>query len=565
MRPAARLYVDRGDRVDAALWLLLWFRLKGWLRRLVRNANTVRGLLLLIVGLFFFSCIFVNPILTYFFGFNRMEGAGGPEHVRRVGSLGLFAYCALTLLFSSGERAISFSPAEVNFLFSGPFTRRQLLAYKIMTSVLACLVTAVFMMTFLLSYGAWPLAAYLGLVLTLLFLSLFGMVVGLVLTTLGARAHSRRRQVVLGVLLVLVLLALLPLGRELGRLTPPEILQRVEQSRIVQAVLTPLNWFVLAFTAQDAGSLLNYLLRAAGVDGFMLLLVFVLDVQYLEASVAASERVHARLQRLRRAGASAAWSPAQGTPRFSLPSLPWWGGVGPIAWRQLTTALRSLRGLAIFLSILGAALLVVPLAVFATGEHGQQTELGKVLASALLGLSFVSLPGMLTFDFRGDVDRMDVLKALPIAAWRVAVGQLAAPMVLLSLIQLGALAAIEALSGGVEEWLLVTLILAWPANFLSLGIDNLLFLWFPTRQTVTMPGDFQLMGRQMLLLLAKGVVLGLVAVVAVLLGSIIALLTGHRVAGYLGASVVVASFAAGLVPLLALAFDRFDVARDTPP
>ena len=53
------------------------------------------------------------------------------QHTRRVGPLLLFAYCALTVLFASAEHGISFTPAEVQFLFSGPFSRRQVLAYKI--------------------------------------------------------------------------------------------------------------------------------------------------------------------------------------------------------------------------------------------------------------------------------------------------------------------------------------------------------------------------------------------------------------------------------------------------
>src|SRR5256885_412064 len=118
--------------MNSALWLLLWLRLRGWCRRLIRNTSSVRGLLLLLIGVFFFGCIFINPIMLYVVGVGRAEHSGSLDHLRRFGPLGLFAYCALTLLFSSNERSISFSPAEVNFLFSGPFSRRQLLAYKIM-------------------------------------------------------------------------------------------------------------------------------------------------------------------------------------------------------------------------------------------------------------------------------------------------------------------------------------------------------------------------------------------------------------------------------------------------
>jgi hypothetical protein len=551
--------------VDRALWLLLWLRLKGWLRRLLRSTHTARGLLLLIAGVLFFGCIFLNPIVNYFLHPARTGNSEVVEHMRTYGALGLLAYCAMTLLFSSGERAIFFSPAEVNFLFPGPFTRRRLLVYKITSSVLACLVTSGFMTLALSTYGVWPLAAYVGLVLTLLFLSFFGMVISLAANTLGARAYNRRRKWLLAGVLLVVLLALALEGRDLLRLRPAEMLERLQESPVAQVVLAPLGWFVRAYTAADAGELLRFGGLALAVDAAMAALVLALDVQYLEASAAASERVYARILRARRVGApSAAWYTPGGKARFTLPPLPWWGGVGPLAWRQLLTAVRSLKGLTIFLALIGGALLVVPLVV-AAGDRSAELAVGQILAYSLLGLSLISLPMMVAFDFRGDVDRMDILKALPVAPWRVVVGQLAAPVLLLSLIQVLALVGIEVAFGGIAPLPLVALVLAWPVNFVSLGIDNLLFLWFPSRQVVAMPHDFQVMGRQLLLLVAKGMALGSAVVSAALAYALVWFL-GHSLPGALAAAfLVLAACGAALVPLLAFAFARFDVARDTPP
>jgi hypothetical protein len=548
-----------------ALWLLLWLRFTGWFRRLGRSAGSVRGLLLFIVGLFFFACVFLQPLITYLAGVPRPEGDASLEHTRRFGPLGLFAYCAMTLLFSTGERAISFSPAEVNFLFPGPFSRRQLLAYKLASSVLGCMVTALFVTAVTLSRGVWPPAAYVGLVLTFLFLYLIGMVMGLVINALGARAYSRRRQLVLAGFAVLVLAALLPLGRDLIRLSPRELLEFVEGSPVVRAVLAPLAWFVDTVTAQSLEDLLAYGVRGLAVNAVLVALVFLLDADYLEASAAASERVYARIQRMRRGGASAGWYTPGKAGRLSLPSLPWWGGVGPVAWRQLTSAVRSLRGLTIFLAIIGGALLIVPVVVMVGSDRSSQPAVRVILAVTLGVLSLISLPATLTFDFRGDVDRIDVLKTLPIAPWRIVLGQLAASVLLLGLIQLAGLAGIQVLWGGMENVLLGAVFLCWPANFLTLGIDNLLFLWFPTRQVVATPGDFQMMGRQMVLMLTKFLALGTAFGTAALAGLPVGFLTGSVLAGVAAASVVLVGCAGGLVPLLALAFEQFDVARDTPP
>jgi hypothetical protein len=552
--------------VDRALWLLLWLKFRGWLRRLGRNARTVKGVVLLVIGVFFFGCVLLNPIIAYFFGMADSDRAESLDRTRHFSALGLFSYCALTVLFASGERAVAFTPAEVNLLFTAPFSRRQLLGYKIVASFLACLITSLFMTVFLLSRGAWPVAAYIGLVLTFEFLSLFGMAISLLINTIGARAYNLPRRLVLVGLLAVGLLVLLSLGRDLFQLGSAELLERIDQSTVFQVVLAPFNWFVHTFTALSWRDLLANGALGLAVDLALVVVVFALDAQYLEASASASERIYARLQRIRSGGAFAAYRSSGGKARFSLPSLPRWGGAGAIAWRQLTTAVRSLRGLLFFLIFFAVIVAAVPVGLSFGGEETRHPDVGRGIAIALLAMTFLSLPSMLAFDFRDDIDRMDVLKSLPIApAWLV-VGQLLAPVLLLSVIQLGMMTVIQIIWGGVAEVLLGTVFLCWPVNFLSLGIDNLLFLWFPTRQAVAMPGDFQLMGRQMLVTLAKTLILLIAGGIALLFGIIVYLFLTDKnlVAAMLTALVVLLPFVAALVPLLVLAFRHFDVARDTP-
>jgi hypothetical protein len=545
----------------------LWLRLRAWARRLRRSARTGRGVVLFVAGILFFGCIVLQPLLTYFTGWGSADHAPSLDWMRHHGAELLFGYCLLTVLLSSNERAIYFSPPEVNFLFTGPFSRRQLLAYKIIAAFITCVVSGLFLMVFGLAYGTRPAAGYVGVVLTFFFLSLFGMLISLVGNVLGARANTVRRQVVLAGLLVLGLVLLLSLGQDLFRLDAQELPARIEASPVVQVVLTPLDWFVQAATTQSIWpDLVLYAARALAVDGVLVLLVFAVDAHYLEASAAASERIYARIQRARSGGgAFAAWRGSGGPPRFSLPALPRWGGLGPTAWRQLLTAVRSLRGLLIFLVILGGALMIAPLALTLGSDHATQPAVDLAVASGLFGVTIVSLPAMMAFDFRGDLDRMDLLKTLPIAPWRLAIGQLLAPVVLLGAIQLGALACIHALWGGMGVLFLWTALVAWPLDFLAFGIDNLLFLWFPSRQTVATPGDFQLMGRQLVMLLAKFLALGVPVLMAAIVGRVVLDLTGRHWAAALAAALVLTGFAVPLVPVLALAFRHFDVSRDTPP
>ena len=88
---------------------------------------------------------------------------------------------------------------------------------------------------------------------------------------------------------------------------------------------------------------------AALLNGGLLILVFLLDAHYIETAMAASERRYAKIKRVR-AGAFLSMGVSK-TSNWHLPQLPWAGGAGPIAWRQLTNAARSSRGLLLLLLI----------------------------------------------------------------------------------------------------------------------------------------------------------------------------------------------------------------------
>jgi hypothetical protein len=536
--------------VNAGLWLLMWLRLWGWLRRAGRSLGSVRGILLVVFG----ALVFVPWILTWILG-----GVPLGQHtaeVRRYGPLALAAYCVLELLVSTGG-AITFSAAEVNFLFPGPLSRRQLLAYKVTATFGSSLLSTVLLTLFLRQYALTFAGAVVGLLLAMLFLQLFPMALALLASSLGARAYNRRRKVVLLVLAVLAAVALAGALRGQGG---RELLAELERSEIAQTLLAPFRWFVNAFTAER---LWPDLVQWAGlgllVNACVLAVVFALDAHYLETSAAASERAYARLQQLRQGGpamvSAARWA------RLSVPALPSWGGVGALAWRQLVTAVRSPRWL---LVVLFVTAMMVYSALSGRDRAGEPEPSGPFVLILMTLLAMV-IPPLLPFDFRGDIDRMDLLKTLPLPAWRLVVGQLLVPVLLVSLLQLILIAILMAIDQVVEPVLLGGAAFVLPVTFLLFGIDNLLFLWFPTRQVQAGPGDLQTMGRQMLLYMAKMLALVLILGVAFLFGVIVSLPLGMNwvvvaAVGWL----VLAGFVVGLVPLIGLAFNRFDVARDIP-
>ena len=90
--------------------------------------------------------------------------------------LGLLGFTLLFVFTSAGEAAVAFTPAEVNLLFAAPFTRRELLLYKLAKTGLALIFVSAFMsMTTLVYLRSW-LSGFVGFLLATAMMQLMGMV-----------------------------------------------------------------------------------------------------------------------------------------------------------------------------------------------------------------------------------------------------------------------------------------------------------------------------------------------------------------------------------------------------
>lgn len=540
-----------------ALWLLLGLRLRGWLRRIGRAARTVKGAILYLLGLLAIA-LWLLPVLFL----TEPAQPEALERLRLYGPAALLFSCVLTVLFSSGEQGVTFSPAEVDFLFPGPFTRRELLQYKLAVTVGTALLAASFLTMALRQHAALAVAAYVGLVLAIVFLQFFAMALALAASTAGARAYTWRRLAVLVFLGLLAAGSLLYVGGDLFLLSRGDLMTRIAASPTWRLALAPLRWFVEAFTAERLWpDLAWWAALGLTVDAALAGIILALDAQYLEAAAVASERLYARIQQMRSGGTTMATLPLAGRRRIALPMPPRWSGIGPLVWRQLLAVPRS-RGPYVLLFLM--ALIALPPLFAETADPGDSHHFLRPIV-AILAVPLLMTP-LLPYDFRGDIDRMETLKSLPIASWAVAVGQTLAPVVVTTVLQWLALAVVWALVPGPALAFVGGAALAVPYNAILFSIENLLYLLFPTRLTPAAPGDFQNIGRQMLLFIARMAGLGAALAAAALAGLVGYFLGGRSWAGALAAAwLVLALCALALVPLMALAFQRFDVARDTPP
>jgi len=546
--------------------LLLLYKLQGkaLVRRMTRNLGTVKGILFSICGVAVIG-LWLTPSVFHAMKLPRTD----PQIVLKIAPAILLAFGLFSLLTAGGEKAIVFTPAEVDFLFPGPFTRRQLLAYKIGKSLFGLLFSSLLLSYVFLQHAAsWPFA-FVGLFAAMLFLQLVSMSLTLITQSAGERAYTNIRKIVLVLVIFAIAAAVLPRLKTGGQRGFLELAQSVQTSRIGSILLAPLEVFGRLFVSERwwPDGVINFAM-AMGINGVLLLIVFFLDADYLEAAATKSQAMHARLQRVRKGGISAFARPGK-TAKWSFPRVPFFAGAGPIAWRQATVAMRNSRGLLFILVIMACG--IAPISF----NPGNADNINVALITAMAWMTLI-VGSWLRFDFRGDLDLLDHLKSLPISARAISVGQMITPTLMMTACNL-----IVIICASLMLWrqpadfhdpskthdsialLASAAVLCLPFNTLMIGVENFMFLIFPTRAAAT-PGDFQGYGRQILMVFAKFSIVLVVGAIAGGAGLLVHFLTHSKALAVLVSAIALAAFALATIPAVAWAFRRFDVSGDLP-
>ncbi len=540
--------------MDAKLAKLLLLRLHGGMRERVLELKSLRGLLFLLITIAVIALLMSpsalpgNPMANVLTNDSETLRKQIPQYM----PVGLLAGFLLTVLTSSGP-AIYFSPSEINLLFSGPFTRRSLVLYKLSFYALGALLSSLLIILLAPKFSYSLMAAFLGTFLTLVFLQLFNAATGLVVQWLGRYFYMpiKRRYVYMVLIALLAASAWYFAGNSNG---VDGALTLFQSSTVGTLLLAPFNVFVQIFIAQSIfPGLLGWATLGLAMNVGLLGIIILLDGRFHEASTAASLEMHKRWERASRGGLL--WSVQAGVVRSSMRP-PMLNGIGPVAWRQLLSAFRS-SGKTLFV-FLGMAIAAGPILVTAGGEISKWSLMGSLFVAGV----FV-LPRTIVFDFRSDLENMESLKALPLAPWKICFGQLASPVLLTCLIELVLLvSAAFFVDTGLRFLLICMSPFLIPFNMLLYEIENLFFLLFPARLVPVGRADFDFLGRT---LVGYGVTCTFLIVscgLAVIAGQLALKATGWPWPVF----VVAAWFSLALIafltlPLLSWAFGRFDVCR----
>jgi hypothetical protein len=320
---------------------------------------------------------------------------------------------------------------------------------------------------------------------------------------------------------------------------------------VVAGVLTPLEVFPRIMTARSLGAAALPIGIVLGYCVGLVAVLLRLDADFLDRAEAVGKR-RAQLQiAMRRNGGIKIKVTGTAKRKLAMPGYGW--GIGPVVWRQINTALRQSRGILITLGALMAL-------VFMLAGNKQ----ARPALYGIGGWGVFLLAGILRFDFRADLDRMTVLKAWPVSAWALAVGQLITPVLLSGAVALAAGVALVAYGVVPVGWALGGAVVGTALIGTIVALENAVFLVFPTRG-VGGAGDLQHIGRNALLMAGRLVMLGLGLAAAGGVFALLRYLTKSTVIGFVGGGVVIWAEFLLMVYLVALAFRRFDAGRDTPP
>ncbi|HET7125741.1 MAG TPA: putative ABC exporter domain-containing protein [Lysobacter sp.] len=544
----------------------------------------------------------VGVAYFYFFLFHRaVRGHGAPPPgfamtpdiawtISSLVALGLLLYVCADWIFGSEKAQLAYTEAEIDFLFPAPLTRTALIHFSLLRSQLAIFFSA-FLIGLLLRRGGGfsghPLQYITGFWLLMSTLKLHGIAAPFTRERLlGLGLQSWMRRVLAACVVVGIAIACAWSMRGVLHLPDPEAMADIGQLRqwfdgIVATaplswLLAPFHWVVGPMFATDTAAFLHALWPALAVLLLHYLWAVRAQVSFEDAAVVHARKRAERVAALRegRMGRRMPMKPRGEPFRLSGRGESWIA----FLWKGLV-AMGPLYRLRIWL----AACVVVTVACqWLAADPARKGLLAAIgLAVPALGAWLLFLgPMMMQHGLRRTFERMDVLKALPLRGWQIALGELATPATVMCFAAWWLLLfAAQAIAFGhaafttaqVVAAALGMALLAPPLFGLMLCVPFAGMLVFPA--WIVAPGSsgrgIEVMGQRMVFMLGYLLTVLLAALPAAVLGGLCFLLGNWlggmavaMLAAAVGASAVFAFELAVALRLLGRRIDRFDLSQE---
>jgi hypothetical protein len=397
------------------------------------------------------------------------------------------------------HRGLVFEPPDLEFIFTRPFTPRQIVMYRLLPNYLFAVLEGVAFLELLGIHLRHPVIAAAEFIVFQILCFHLSAAASIIAGTLSTQAHHRVRWMLLGVYFMAT--AVYFRAAWDVRILPEAVASSAAQLLFYPAVtLTDVasspgfvDWTMRLTRGQTAISrelwpLAGYLGGLAAGALLSLGLLLKLAANFFEPSLASTLGIaekRARVQQGRRAVASGRAT----TGSARLPKLALFRGAGAILWKNLIVARRSRRELAmalVFTVIYTAFLAMIQRffheSVNAAGESGSSdiTEF-DLLCATLLGFLAFLLQRTLRFDFRADGHHLMDYRTLPFSPLTLAWVEIVVPTAFCLGFQ-GIGIAVLAYNIRFQWYTIALILLTYPAVALALnGVWNLHYLISATK------------------------------------------------------------------------------------
>lgn len=554
--------------LDKPLQQLLSMQARGKIRRTVKKLSSPRRaiptiLVGILLGLY---AIKVYIAVAYYDSPTSIPIEG----LAPIGMLYILLLKLLGVCIDRNKSGAGYRHEETHHLVGGPFPLEQVRLFRVTGHAISIFFTSLFAAAFFAFHVKSVFAAVAGAYLAMLFTYLVYTLIAVVAFQISETSYRRMRTIGCG--LAAAMVAWLLYRVALRGVSNLQFLQAfgdeaIQFSRLpgVALLMSPFFVFTKVIVAETWGSWFLWMVPSLLLNYVALQLLLSTEAT-LDRRMQQSERIQFELEK----GTHSLPNQASGVGLGNaVGTVPWLGGAGPIVWRQLKAILR-LKG--------GLCWLLIPLAsAFAAGAYlAYDAEQGAFQTVAVVVvMTSVFLPGLLPFDFRGDLAGLPALKMMPMKPRAVVLGQLVVPVCLLTAFQFVSLSTL--LLHDLSQWSLVlwTVVFLVPTNIVILALENLIFLLYPYKVAEF---DMQATVRRVVMLMAKfcvvffSVLVGLVAGFGVL--GLKMAVQNTAVGNVLGGVwqpllisielVALFSVALCVVWTTCIAYRRFDLSEDLP-
>jgi hypothetical protein len=578
----------------SALFYLQFHSIKNRLAMRFKRLKQPKYLFGAIVGGLYFYFYFFRYVFGIRGGRRALASAATPENLVFFESLGALIFLTVILIawFLPNQRtALTFTEAEVAFLFPAPVSRRGLIHFKLVRSQVAILFTTLLMTLISNRFGgrAWIHAAGWWIILSTLNLHFLGS--SFARTMLLDRGITNwLRRIAIFVLLCGGVIWILVWAK---RTLPPvdfsqwqdleavkDYIQNVFASGPAPYLLYPFRLVVRPYLAPDARAFLSVLPAALLIVALHYVWVVRSNVAFEEGSVEAARRLSEKIAAIRSGNFRFSKKQVKGRrPPFVLHPV----GPKPIAlfWKNLIGTGSSFTP-RLWL-VLAAVIIFTSVALRrATGGSDLLPVLAMICGMVLIW-SLLLGPQLLRQDLRKDLALADMLKLYPMRGWQIALGELMAPAVILSVIQwlllIFGVMLFSRLPGVREEIPWTVRIAVGLSAAMIVPMLNLIMLQIPNAAVLLFPAWFQpgkegahgieATGQRLIFMFASLIVFAISLIPAAIAFTLVFLVAKLAFGMFLampvasaGATVVLAVEAALGLRLLGWLFERFDVCAE---